>query len=52
MKRTTLLLMLLAFIPSMLAQDKVKYVVDEVCCFELVFIDGIHATQHGDRFGF
>ena len=44
--------MLLAFIPSMLAQDKVKYIDDEECGCELVFIDGIQTTQHGDRFGF
>ena len=39
-------------INSAKAQDSVKYIDDEECGCELVFIDGIQTTQNGDRFGF
>lgn len=53
MKKLSLFILLLAFVPVLRAQDdKVEYVDDESCGCELVFINGIQTTQDGDRFGF
>ncbi|MBQ5975757.1 MAG: WG repeat-containing protein [Bacteroidales bacterium] len=52
MKKTLLLIATLLLAHAAWSQEDVKYVDDEECGCELVFINGIQTTQSGDRFGF
>lgn len=45
-------LLLLAFLPSYLTAQEVRYDYDEDCGCDIFYVDGIETTRDGDRYGF